>query len=153
MGENDPFLKIRIKIYDHTREWRYMRIKTGTNEGAILIVEDKPMTKEHMEDVYGHKFIVQQTERDAMRTLVKTDVVINLIVLDDFVYNSIGALNKFRSISKTIPIFMMTSCPNLKREAIKCGVTGFIAEPFDIESFQDVFNRYCSCKELSGTMA
>ncbi|MCP4051000.1 MAG: response regulator [bacterium] len=117
------------------------------NKAYILIIEDQPMTEIQMGNIFGYHFIIRRTVYGATDLLTRNAGNIQLIIIDDMVRNSIKIIKDIRSRYKSIPVYFMTSNDLLKFEALKNGVTGFIPEPFDVNSLKSVFAKHCDLLE------
>jgi len=119
-----------------------MTVNKRQSEAAILVIEDQPMTKRQMENMFGYQFIIRKTGYKAKDLLSKHGGNIRLIIIDDFVKNSIQTLKAIRLLDKSTPVYLMTSHDYLKIEAKQNGATGFIPEPFDVDSFKRIFQKH-----------
>lgn len=114
----------------------------NTSRHTILILEDEPMSKKEMETLFPHSFTITKTITTALHTLQKRLSEFSLIIIDDLIQDPIEAIIKFRLSSKNIPIYIMTTSPTLKQKALRYGATGAMDAPFDVDSYNVIFNKH-----------
>ncbi|MEC8678253.1 MAG: hypothetical protein VXX85_05315 [Candidatus Margulisiibacteriota bacterium] len=113
----------------------------------VMILEEYCLNKNDMESIFPHAFNIVRSSEDMFEEVKLETSTVDMIILDEDTQEVIQILNKLKK-STSIPIFLMASKPAIKNQAKSFNVDGIIHEPFDISSFNKIFNHKSILKRI-----
>jgi len=112
----------------------------------ILLVEDDVPVAEFLAEAFqqaGHQTSVSHSGEEALRILHQesAEVVFLDMILPKM--NGIELLERIRLIDPTLPVIIITACPDLEevKEARRLGVTEVIEKPYVLKHYTDALAR------------
>jgi two-component system response regulator AtoC len=123
-------------------------MKTSKNERTILIGEDEPEARRHLEfAVESHGYSVRSVRNgDEVLSFLRTsDVEISAVLLDMAMplRNGIDTLREIRAVDTTLPVIIFSGQSSTldAATAMKIGATGYLCKPVSHEDLGKVLGR------------
>ncbi len=113
---------------------------------GILIVDDQKGIRRLLEEFFKREGWTVYVASDGREAIAKTDEVLPGIILMDVKMPGMSGLEASKKILEKhnrLPILMMSAYEeiDIKEEALKAGIRGFIIKPFNIMHLLDVVNQ------------
>ena len=113
----------------------------------VMILEEYCLNKNDMESIFPHAFNIVRSSEDIFDEVKLDASTVDMIILDEDTQEVIQIWKKLKK-STSIPIFLMASKPAIKSQAKSFEADGIIHEPFDVSSFNKIFNHKSLSKRI-----